>query len=90
VARRRRDTRALRRLRAQVKHDEHVCHLCGRPIDPDLKSPHPWSATIDHLVPYALGGPELDRSNVRAAHRKCNRDRGTGRRRDPRRRSRPW
>lgn len=83
------DGRPMRRLRAQVKATESVCWLCGQPIDPDLRAPHPWSFTIDHVRPVALGGPELARSNVRAAHRRCNTRRGIGKRQRPRR-SRDW
>lgn len=62
----------------RLKRDERVCWICGLPIDPELKSPHPLSFTVDHVVPIALGGDLL--GEVRAAHRICNMKRGMGRR----------
>lgn len=87
--RRRYDGRPMRRLRAQVQREESVCWLCGRPIDDALEAPHPWSRSLDHVTPVALGGDELARANARAAHRRCNQRRGMGRR-QPRRQSRDW
>ena len=87
--RRRYDGAPMRRLRAQVKREEPYCWLCGGHIDPDRKAPDPLSFTLDHIVPVALGGPELDRANVRAAHMRCNQRRGKGKR-QARRRSREW
>lgn len=40
--------------------------------------PHPMRAEVDEIVPVSLGGNPLDRSNVRLAHRECNRRRGNG------------
>lgn len=71
--------RPYRRLWAQVKREEGVCHLCGLAIDPGLRSPHPLSFTLDHIVPVSMGGVLVSRDNVRAAHRRCNMQRGTGR-----------
>lgn len=76
---RRRDTRAIRRLRERVRREESICWLCGGPIDPELRAPHPYSFTVDHVQPVALGGSELDRGNCRAAHRIHNQQRGIGR-----------
>jgi hypothetical protein len=86
---RRYDGRPMRRLRARVKAEEPMCWRCGQPIDPDLRAPHPWSFSLDHVRPVALGGPELDRANARAAHRLCNQRRGTGRHQQQRQ-SRDW
>lgn len=47
------------------------CRLCGDPVDLSLHSPDRLSATVDHIVPRALGGPD-DRSNLQLAHRGCN------------------
>jgi len=78
------DGRPMRRLRARVKREEPICWLCGHAIDPSLKAPDPGSFSLDHVIPVTRGGPELDRSNCRAAHRLCNMKRGTGRRQPPR------
>lgn len=56
-----------------------MCWLCGLPIDSDLKSPHPGSWTLDHVVPLSMGGARDDPANARAAHRLCNMQRGNGR-----------
>ena len=50
-----------------------VCALCGKPVDFSLKSPHPLSATIDHIIPVAKGGHPSDIDNLQLAHRCCNR-----------------
>jgi 5-methylcytosine-specific restriction endonuclease McrA len=53
------------------------CHLCTKRVDPRLKSPHPMSATFDHLIPVAEDGSDAP-ENLRLAHRTCNSRRGTG------------
>lgn len=60
------------KVSAQVKAEEYLCWLCGKPIDKSLPRRQPQSFTVDHVVPLLLGGPELDRSNLRAAHMSCN------------------
>jgi 5-methylcytosine-specific restriction endonuclease McrA len=67
-----------RQLRAVVLAEEDECWLCHRPVDPELKHPHPWSATIDEVVPVSKGGSPYSRDNVRLAHRVCNIRRGNG------------
>lgn len=37
--------------------DGWVCQLCLEPIDPSLKHPDRWSASLDHKIPLSLGGP---------------------------------
>lgn len=51
------------------------CGICGDPIDPALAFPDPGSASLDHVIPIALGGPHL-RANTQAAHLSCNRAKG--------------
>lgn len=53
------------------------CHLCRRKVDARRVSPHPLSATFDHLIPIADGGTD-EPANLRLAHRRCNTRRGTG------------
>jgi 5-methylcytosine-specific restriction endonuclease McrA len=47
------------------------CGLCGYPISRDAAWPHPDSLSIDHIIPLARGGHDV-KSNVRAAHLRCN------------------
>lgn len=49
-----------------------VCGICGRPVDKTLRSPHPLSAVVDHIIPVAKGGHPSDISNLQLAHRQCN------------------
>lgn len=71
-----------RDMRAQVLREEQCCWLCGKAIDPKLRYPHPYSGSADHVVPRADGGDPFARSNLRAAHLRCNQSRG---KRPPRR-----
>ena len=57
------------------ERDGFVCQLCDGPVDPMLPWTDRWSATLDHIVPYSLGGPD-DPENLRLAHRSCNSRRG--------------
>ena len=50
-----------------------TCGICGKPVDFDLKYPHPFSACIDHIIPVAKGGHPSDISNLQLAHWTCNR-----------------
>ena len=67
-----------RKLRAEVRAAEDICWLCGHLVDPDLKHPHPWSASIDEIIPISRGGSPYDRDNCRLAHLRCNQSRGNG------------
>jgi hypothetical protein len=63
-----------RKLRpAILARDNWRCHVCGQPIDPNLKSPHPLSASVDHIRGAAT---RYDPRFLRAAHRGCNMRRG--------------
>lgn len=73
-----------RKIAAVVKDEEPNCWLCGKPIDPRLSYPHPFSFSVDHIEPVVLR-PDLEytASNCRASHLRCNQKRGDGRRRRP-------
>lgn len=54
------------------------CWLCNEEINYQLRSPHPQSFTLDHIItvkdnPALLSEP----NNFAAAHRTCNEERGT-------------
>lgn len=51
------------------------CHLCRRQVSKLLRSPHPRSASFDHLIPVSYGGTDAP-ENLRLAHRGCNSRRG--------------
>ncbi|WP_373738289.1 HNH endonuclease [Jeotgalibaca porci] len=52
---------------------QNTCGICGHLVDFTLKSPHPMSASIDHIVPVSKNGHPSDMSNLQLAHRACNR-----------------
>jgi hypothetical protein len=48
-----------------------------RAINRKLGPESPWAATVDHIIPRALGGSSKA-VNLRAAHAKCNNDAAHG------------
>ena len=44
------------RNRKRILATQNTCGICGHPVDFSLKSPHPMSAQIDHIIPIAKGG----------------------------------
>lgn len=72
----------IRELRTEIFYkteifdrDGWVCHLCGDPIPREEKWPHPLSASLDHVIPVALGG-DHSRANTAASHLRCNLQKG--------------
>ncbi|MFC4124925.1 HNH endonuclease [Nocardia rhizosphaerae] len=66
-----RSTTTRDRHRAAIRRLRPPCALCDADIDYNLRSPHPMSFVVDHIIPLALGGTdELD--NKQPAHRVCN------------------
>ena len=60
------------RHRAAVRAQRGPCGICNQPIDYSLRTPHPDSFEVDHIIPRNRGGTDaLD--NKQAAHRRCNR-----------------
>lgn len=59
------------------RRDEGSCRLCGEPVDLTSRSPHPFAATIDHVVALSRGG-EHSYGNTQLAHLRCNMRKGAG------------
>jgi 5-methylcytosine-specific restriction endonuclease McrA len=68
-----------RKAVARQKRASTVCYLCGKPIDLTLRTPHPMSFELDHVLP-VIHYPELkwDPGNHRSTHRQCNRAKSDG------------
>ena len=58
-----------------------ICQICGEPIDPALRPPHPMSATVHHVLGKRYGD---DPKQLVAAHWQCNMKLGDPSRHDPR------
>lgn len=64
------DISAADRL-AIYERDGWICGFCSESVDPTIKNPKPWAATLDHIIPRSKGGSD-DADNLRLAHRYCN------------------
>lgn len=62
---------------AVYERDGWQCGVCGEPIEPQLKWPHPNSVTLDHVVAVSKGGLH-EAENLQAAHWMCNVLKGSG------------
>ena len=62
-----------RRNRKRIIAQQSVCAICGRPVDKELKSPHPMAPSVDHIIPVSKGGHPSDINNLQLAHWICNR-----------------
>lgn len=60
-----------RRHREAIARTKADCHICGKPIDYDLRYPDPRCFVVDHVVPVSKGGSD-DLPNKKAAHHECN------------------
>src|SRR5690625_1079191 len=61
------------RNRKRIFATQNTCGICGHQVDFSLKTPHPMSATIDHIIPVAKNGHPSDISNLQLSHWACNR-----------------
>lgn len=57
--------------RAVYERDLWECQLCDLPVDPAAKLPNLYSPSLDHVVPFSLGGSD-EESNLQMAHFICN------------------
>ena len=71
-----RNTTQRDRDRATIRRTQAGCYICGQPIDYSLPYLDPGEFTVDHVIPLAKGGAD-DLTNKAAAHRACNRAKGT-------------
>lgn len=58
-----------------LERDAWTCHLCSTAIPKDAKWPEPLSASMDHVMPLALGGAHTY-ENIKSAHLTCNISKG--------------
>lgn len=65
-----------RKIRARLLASTDTCAICGKPIDKSLKTPHPYSAEVDEIIPVSKGGDPLDIRNCQLVHRICNQRKG--------------
>ena len=65
--------RIYKRNRKRILATQSVCASCGRPVDMELKAPHPMSPSVDHIIPLNKGGHPSDINNLQLAHWICNR-----------------
>lgn len=54
-----------------AERDGTECGLCGEQVDLDLSFPDPMSPSVDHVIPWSLGGTH-DLANLQLAHLSCN------------------
>lgn len=64
---------AFERNKKKILATQRICGICGKPVDKELRYPHPLSACVDHIIPVAKGGHPSDRENLQLAHWTCNR-----------------
>lgn len=64
---------AFERNKKKIYATQNVCGICGKPVEFQIKWPHPMSPCIDHIVPVAKGGHPSDIGNMQLAHFACNR-----------------
>jgi 5-methylcytosine-specific restriction endonuclease McrA len=73
-----RTTRRFKLLARKLRAARRPCWLCGQPIDYSLPRDDPQAFTVDHALPRSTH-PHLaeEPTNLRAAHARCNKSRGT-------------
>lgn len=65
------NTRQWRDIRAHHLAIGAPCNICGNPINPTIRKPHPLSFAVDHIVPKEHGGTNSI-ENTAAVHAGCN------------------
>lgn len=54
-----------------LARDGNACRLCGDLVNLTLSTPNPASPSVDHIVPFSLGGGH-GLENLQLAHMRCN------------------
>lgn len=67
----RKHTRHHMSVERLVDRDGTLCSICGEEVDLALKKPDMFSPSVDHIIPYSLGGTH-DPENLALAHLWCN------------------
>lgn len=57
--------------KAIFERDGWMCGLCNGTVDRSLEYPHPFSVSLDHVVPISMGGSHVA-GNLQCAHLHCN------------------
>lgn len=57
--------------RTVYDRDHWMCGICRKAVDPSLTHPNPMSASLDHVIPIAMGGSHTY-LNTQLAHLQCN------------------
>lgn len=71
-------TAAWKRMRTTlIRTRDHICHWCGKPLDPAAPKGSPNAIELDHVVPVSLH-PDLahEPSNLALVCHPCNRSKG--------------
>lgn len=56
-----------------IASKDHICALCGNPIDMDAPPHTPMALEVDHIIPISRGGAPYDLDNLQLTHMRCNR-----------------
>ena len=66
------NTTTRNRQRRRLRHTAPpTCHLCGQPLDWNIKWPDPMAVVADHTIPTSRGGTDHI-ENLTAIHARCN------------------
>lgn len=66
-----REGQLRRHVGAIVERDGTACGICGSEVDLNLQHPDLMSRSVDHIIPWSLGGPNHI-SNYQLSHLVCN------------------
>lgn len=71
-----RDQGIYKHNKALIRKTAERCAICGGLLDKSLRYPHPYSMTIDHIIPISRGGRST-MDNLQPAHLICNSRKGS-------------